>query len=90
MSFPPSHGQVETWYHRARVKLDLGLHKFVRSESDEAERFRRRLHIHVCLLCATTVLTLFSLAGTVSVYVVTSSSTGVLVVQEFIDSVGRF
>lgn len=81
---------LELFYHRMRARFSARLHQFVRLEEEEAARMRRRLHIHLCLLCLSSSLTFLSVADYISITVLTSASTGVLAVQEFIDCIGQF
>jgi hypothetical protein len=78
------------WYHRTRLKLGAGLHKFVLDGEEDAARMRRRFHIHVCLLGGSGLLTYFGVLGDVSSTTVTVLSPCLLVLQEGIDRVGRF
>ncbi len=81
---------LERAYHRMRDKLGLELHRFVRDEAEDVEKFRRRFHIHLCLLTVNGVVTYLSLVGIVSITLVTGCTTGVLVIQEYVDRIGRF
>lgn len=81
---------LERFYHRTRDWLGLGLHKFVRDEEDDARKFNRRLHVHLCLLTFNGCLSYFSVIGMVSVTVLTSATTTVLILQEVFDRAGKF
>lgn len=81
---------IERWYHRARERCGLELHNFAKTEAEETEKFRRRLHVHLCLMFGTALLSFFSIAGEVSVIVVTTTSTGILTLQELFDYMGRY
>lgn len=90
---PVSESAVERmtrWYHRFREKCGLGLHRFVRTGEEDAVRMRRRLHIHVALLTCTGAMSFCGLWGIVSLTAVTGTSTGVILLQEIIDSFGQF
>jgi hypothetical protein len=81
---------VERAYHRCRDRLNLELHKFVLSEEEETLRLRRRLHIHICLLGVSGLLTFLSMWNMISIAVVTGSSVTILTLQEWVDYIGRF
>lgn len=85
-----SNEAIERFYHRCRDWLGLELHKFVRDEEDEARKFSRRLHVHVCLLGVNGCLTYFSVIGIVSAVTLTSTTTMILLAQEVFDRAGRF
>jgi hypothetical protein len=94
VSFPvtPSGPQELTLgqrYHRLRERCGLGLHEFVKADADETEKFRRRFHLHLCMLSIT------ALALTLSVMSVIDSTMfiGLTVLangtQEALDYVGK-
>jgi hypothetical protein len=87
---PSAKERLERYYHKSRLKMGLALHRFVLDEEEETARMRRRFHIHVCLLGASGLFTYFSVAGYLSLTLVTVVSPGFMVIQEYIDRIGRF
>ncbi|HEY1700749.1 MAG TPA: hypothetical protein VGG75_13635 [Trebonia sp.] len=81
--------RMTRWYHVTRAKLDVGLHKFVKSEEEEAVKMQRRLHIHMCLLGCSGLIS-FVGGPILGADVVGGVSFTTLAVQEFLDYVGRF
>jgi hypothetical protein len=87
----PRREALELRYHRARDRFGLELHKFVKSEEEEADRFRRRMHIHLGSICVSWLVSyLFSLTGVATVLVVTASPAMFQILTEVIDNIGRF
>lgn len=78
------------FYHKCRDRLGLQLHRFVKLEAEEETRFRRRMHLHICLLCVSGGLSFASVVSLVSVTYVTGATTFILIIQETIDYIGRF
>jgi len=81
---------LERRYHRCRDKLGMELHRFVKLEEEEAARFRRRFHIHLCLMGVLLFLTVLGVDDMISTPVIVSSSAGINLLQEAIDRIGQF
>lgn len=81
--------RMTRWYHVTRVKLDIGLHKFVRDGEEDAQRMQRRLHIHLCLLGCAGLVQFFG-GPLLGVDAVSGISFATLTVQEMIDRIGKF
>lgn len=77
-------------YHVCRVRLGLELHRFVCADKDEEIKFRRRLHVHLCLFSLSSALAFLNSLSVVGVDTVVLSSVGTQLGMEFFDYVGRF
>jgi hypothetical protein len=84
------HDRCRDAWKRCQKKSDERLHELVLCGNDETARMRRRLHIHVCLLSLTGLVTLLAGMSLVNADIVVGSSVGINACQEFLDYVGRF
>jgi hypothetical protein len=66
------------------------VHHVVLSEAEEAEKFRRRYHLHLCFISAMTLLTFLSLVSIVSASCLIGVSMSLNALQETLDYAGRF
>jgi hypothetical protein len=73
-----------------RKRVDHGLHNLVLAEADEAAKFRRRMHLHLCLIGVAGGMTLLSVSSIVDVASVAYLTLGLNCTQEIIDYAGRF
>jgi hypothetical protein len=73
-----------------RAKADAELRKLVLAEEDDVARFRRRMHIHICLIGVTGGCTLLSVMSVMDMTVVVYVTMCLNGIQEFIDNAGKF
>lgn len=66
------------------------LDHLVLAEEDEQARFRRRMHIHLCMIGASALLALMSIWSLVDASSVIFMTLTVNSTQEFFDYVGKF
>jgi hypothetical protein len=66
------------------------VHRLVLTEAEEAEKFRRRLHLHLLMLSAIGLLTFLSLIDALNAACLISSTLGINTLQEALDYAGRF
>jgi hypothetical protein len=73
-----------------RKDIDRGLHRLVLAEEDEAARFRRRMHLHLCMIGIAGGATLLSMLSVMDAASIVYITLGLNCTQEFVDYVGRF
>lgn len=65
-------------------------HLVLKDETEVAKRLKRRMHIHVCLFIATSLLTFASVISLVSMSYVVGAQLCFQYIQEYVDYVGGF
>jgi len=73
-----------------RHTIDVELRKLVLDGEEEEARFRRRMHLHLCLIAVSGAMTLLSLTSLMDVSAVAGLMIGLNCTQELIDYLGRF
>jgi hypothetical protein len=73
-----------------RENADRELRRLVLAEADEAAKFRRRMHLHLCLLAVAGVFTLLSVFSVMDATAVVGTTFTLNSAQEYLDYMGRF
>ena len=73
-----------------RHGIERELHKLVLDGQEEEVRFRRRMHLHLCLIAIAGAMTLLSLTSVVDATSVAGLMIGLNCTQEIVDYAGRF
>jgi hypothetical protein len=87
---PPKPPPLVADYRRARARFNTGIAHLVLAEAEEQEKFRRRLHIHGCLICMACLLFVMSAFSLVDTTVMVGGTFCLNGMQEFLDYAGRF
>jgi hypothetical protein len=87
----PVPGPVRRVVEKCQHRTGSELRRLVAADvEDEAERLRRRFHIHVCLISMSALLTLLSVWSLINAEILICTSIGLNSCQEFCDYVGRY
>jgi hypothetical protein len=84
---PPVRKDIE----HVRVSIEHGVRKLVLVDAeDEVARFRRKMHIHLCLIGVALILTIMSMWSMVDAGSAICLTLGLNSAQEALDYMGRF